>query len=73
MTIITHNSRYWYGSYTNFTIDKVQSALRSKKGLVVLCHGLGERSYFIKNLAQGLKDNFAVVRYDYNKHGYLIQ
>ena len=43
-------------------------------GLVVLCHGLGERSYIIKNLTQALlTDDFAVVHCDYYKHGYLVQ
>ncbi|GFH56543.1 hypothetical protein CTEN210_13019 [Chaetoceros tenuissimus] len=56
--------------YTHFTIDSVENG-PSRKGLIVICHGLGENTNDIQDYAQALVQNgYAVLRYDYYGHGY---
>lgn len=56
--------------YTHFTIDGLGKG-PSRKGLIVVCHGLGENLNDIQDYAQVLvKNGYAVLRYDYYGHGY---
>ena len=56
---------------THYIVDRRNNKNKSKKGMVILCHGLGQSLKMYKEFSDMLvKDGFAVLRYDYFGHGY---
>ena len=56
---------------THYIVDRGNNNNESKKGIIILCHGLGQSLKMYKEFSDILvKDGFAVLRYDYFGHGY---
>lgn len=56
---------------THYKVDRENNDTKSKKGMVILCHGLGRSLKMYQELTDILlKDGYSVLRYDYFGHGY---